>query len=74
MSLSATAQITVDQPNGPIVLVGGSGSGTFTLTGDGSLHLDHGIVADKTTLAVLRDATVKLTRDGPDSNIPANLA
>ena len=73
MSLSATAQITVDQPNGPIVLSDGSGSGSFTLTGDGPLHLDHGIVADKTTLTGLPDVTVKLTRDGPDANIPASL-
>ena len=74
---SATAQITVDQPNGPIVLVGGSGSGTFKLhnSGDsGALQLKYGTVVDKTTLAVLSDATVDLQMAAdPKQAIPTNI-
>lgn len=77
VSLSAAAQtspsITLQQ-NGPIVLVGGSGSGTFTLTGEGTLQLKAGTVADKTSLAVLSpDAKVDLKRDGPDATLPTSL-
>ena len=74
---SATAQITVDQPNGPIVLVGGSGSGTFKLhnSGDaGALQLKYGTVVDKTTFAVLSDATVDLQMAAdPKQAIPTNI-
>jgi hypothetical protein len=76
-SLSGPAQITVDQQNGPIVLVQGSGSGTFTLHNGGNLgplQLKPGAVGDKTTLAVLSDATVDLQMaDDPKQSFPTSI-
>ena len=76
-SLSGAAQITVDQQNGPIVLVQGSGSGTFTLHNGGNLgplQLKPGAVGDRTTLAVLSDATVDLQMaDDPKQSIPTSI-
>lgn len=73
----AAAQITLDQPNGPIVLVGGSGSGVFTLHngGDAGAPPKVGTVVDKTTLAVLSDATVDLQMAAdPKQAFPTSIA
>ena len=76
-SLCAAAQVSEDQQNGPIVLVEGSGSGTFTLHNGGNLgplQLKPGAVGDKTTLAVLNDATVELQMaDDPKQSIPTSI-
>lgn len=77
ISLSAAGQnaspITLQQ-NEKIVLVGGAGSGTFTLTGAGDLHLNFGTVTDKTSLAVVDKVSVSTKTDAPGETIPATLS
>lgn len=74
--LSAIAQMSVQQPDGPIVLVGGSGSGTFILhnSGDaGNLQLKYGAVVDRTTLAVLSEAAVELQMAADPTQKPTTI-
>ncbi|MGB9031547.1 MAG: hypothetical protein WCC27_15610 [Acidobacteriaceae bacterium] len=77
-AVPAMAQVTVQQPNGPIVLEAGSATSEFTLHNGGKtdvpLSLNAGIVQDRASHAGLSSVKVTFKEEATGKDAPANLA